>query len=716
MKKILIIAAAVLTLTNTQAQDFKNYEPLRNSGDLPADFTTPSSVKYKKDIAKLGKEKDKKAKAIKDNFYLESNFAIDGMIRSGRILMEKEYAAYLKEIVDMILKDDPELAKQTRVYITRSPIVNAVATSTGAIFVNWGLLARVENEAQLAFILAHELIHLKKKHSLKFVLKAIEVEKKKRSGGSYNYRNEENKELERHAFSREQETEADTEGFALFEKTGYSYESIRDVFNILNHAELPFSNAPFDRNFLNLSMVQLPKTYFLDSIKAIDNTLEDEDDSESTHPNLKKRVEKLDEFLTGKSSAGRSAFLVSESRFAKLQKVARFELPQMYLHRHLYQEAIYNTYLLTLSEKDSKYLDKAVAKALYGLVKYRNNENEEALAEMIKEDSIKGEIRQIYHLLDTLTKGELNLLAVGHAKAMTEKYKDDKEMKNIYDDLVWELTQNFENAEALTTAIKVKVKAKKKVSKLKKKSKKTDSEDTEKTEEKPKEEDNAPKEIEKNWFLPLSDSLLKDEAFKNLFEKYAKQRKTNKDNEEEYQEERKKAQETKYKKGHKLGINKIVVVAPMHAKLQNFGRLDYLETEESKTNMRAEIAKSAKSLGLSATILSDEQMKGGDTEKFNDLIALNEWFGEQGEAGRMSIYPHNQAEVERIAAKYGTDKFLWIGALGVKGVKEFYYFAILYDVKQGKNEIIKMEVFNHKPSQWLIDMHTYDALNQIKHK
>ena len=47
-----------------------------------------------------------------------------------------------------------------------SPVVNAFSLPNGALYITTGLLARIENEAQLATVLGHELIHYMNRHVL----------------------------------------------------------------------------------------------------------------------------------------------------------------------------------------------------------------------------------------------------------------------------------------------------------------------------------------------------------------------------------------------------------------------------------------------------------------------------------------------------------------------------------------------------------------------
>lgn len=59
-----------------------------------------------------------------------------------------------------------------RIHILVNPTLNAFAYPNGVIYVHTGLLARLENDAQLAVILAHELTHATHRHGLRGQRKA----------------------------------------------------------------------------------------------------------------------------------------------------------------------------------------------------------------------------------------------------------------------------------------------------------------------------------------------------------------------------------------------------------------------------------------------------------------------------------------------------------------------------------------------------------------
>lgn len=60
--------------------------------------------------------------------------------------------------------------------ITLNPVPEARSLSTGTIYVSSGLLALIDNEAQLAYILGHELAHVEKEHWKEDILVATGVE------------------------------------------------------------------------------------------------------------------------------------------------------------------------------------------------------------------------------------------------------------------------------------------------------------------------------------------------------------------------------------------------------------------------------------------------------------------------------------------------------------------------------------------------------------
>jgi hypothetical protein len=85
-----------------------------------------------------------------------------------KLLAEKSVQEYVSHLGDSLL---PAGAQGTtrpiefRFFVIEDPSINAASLPDGTILVNTGLLGAVENEAQLAFVLSHEVAHVLQVHS-----------------------------------------------------------------------------------------------------------------------------------------------------------------------------------------------------------------------------------------------------------------------------------------------------------------------------------------------------------------------------------------------------------------------------------------------------------------------------------------------------------------------------------------------------------------------
>jgi len=139
-----------------------NYVTVKPIGEIPNDLCTQFIQAYNNEKAELEKQNSTQREHLdrtKDKFLQESNYFINQILLSGKVLYNTPLNTYIDKIVDKILINEPELRKEIRVYVLKTPTVNASATDKGILFVNLGLIAQAGSEAQLAFIISHELIH-----------------------------------------------------------------------------------------------------------------------------------------------------------------------------------------------------------------------------------------------------------------------------------------------------------------------------------------------------------------------------------------------------------------------------------------------------------------------------------------------------------------------------------------------------------------------------
>jgi predicted Zn-dependent protease len=84
------------------------------------------------------------------------------LIRGDYLYEDPALQHYVQSVMDKLY---PEYKGTVRVGILDSPSLNAFALPNGSIYINSGMLSRLDNEAQMATVLAHEGVHFIHKHS-----------------------------------------------------------------------------------------------------------------------------------------------------------------------------------------------------------------------------------------------------------------------------------------------------------------------------------------------------------------------------------------------------------------------------------------------------------------------------------------------------------------------------------------------------------------------
>ena len=85
--------------------------------------------------------------------------------KEGLVYHEAALDAYLDRVGKAVLADKEIENVNWKFRALRDPVPNALALPNGSIYINTGLLALLEEEGQLASVLAHEVIHVSKRHT-----------------------------------------------------------------------------------------------------------------------------------------------------------------------------------------------------------------------------------------------------------------------------------------------------------------------------------------------------------------------------------------------------------------------------------------------------------------------------------------------------------------------------------------------------------------------
>jgi predicted Zn-dependent protease len=128
-------------IAQAQSYDLNNFTPLKSVGPLPDDFTVKSSEKFQQDVSNV-EGSNKREQQDLESFLLESNFQIEDILHSGRILYGDPITEYLNQIKKQILDANPEIMQDIRIYTLLSNEVNAFTFDNGIVIVTPGWLHR----------------------------------------------------------------------------------------------------------------------------------------------------------------------------------------------------------------------------------------------------------------------------------------------------------------------------------------------------------------------------------------------------------------------------------------------------------------------------------------------------------------------------------------------------------------------------------------------
>jgi predicted Zn-dependent protease len=189
-------------------------------------------------------------------FWMQMERAEDELRTSGRLVRDEVVASYVQGLTCTL---SPEYCDDIRTYIVQTPEFNASMGPNGALQVWTGLMLRVQNEAQFAFVLAHEIAHFQRRHTLqrwrdaRVKTNLASLLQLASLAAGYSFIGDAAMlatMLSLLQFDRDQEREADELGFQMLLRVGYDPLEAPKIWNALNE-ELEFADEKGPPVFLS---------------------------------------------------------------------------------------------------------------------------------------------------------------------------------------------------------------------------------------------------------------------------------------------------------------------------------------------------------------------------------------------------------------------------------------------------------------------------------
>lgn len=431
------------SLSSLLAQFDKNYQPLMFEGEIPEHFSTYLKGNLT-ETNPLRNEADAYSQKP-SSFHTLSQHALSQAMRSGSIYLNPEVNEYLNRLVDYLLKDQADLRAQIHVYGTKILIPNASCWADGTLFVNLSLLPYLDNEAQLAYILCHEIAHFQLKHSLR----AFQKEEELRNQMS----TDSDKLFDYLRFSREHELEADLAGLELFLTTSYSpsealialqqleivnQQSQYHPLNLDSLFVLPM--MPIDSAYncrpvveeeeepfvgirkLSLDKFQEKIERKMDAQEKEKKEEEEKEDLPSTHPSIEERIEALKKVLPEElDSTSYNPFVFPKEDFLKLRVISIFEYTDKVFHKGYYFSSLYQSLRMAESFPENQYLQEIAAQSLYWIAFYIRRRQLDDILPEAEVDPIAG-YDQFICSMNNMSKSTLRKLSTTFLEDRAERF------------------------------------------------------------------------------------------------------------------------------------------------------------------------------------------------------------------------------------------------------------------------------------------------------
>ncbi|NRA13001.1 MAG: M48 family metalloprotease [Crocinitomicaceae bacterium] len=647
--KFLFLIPLLTCLTSFGQADFNNYTTLLSAGTIPEDFTVLTYDKLKNDLA----EGDKSLRRTQEKVFFEGiNYAIDDLLHSGYVTYGDEISTYLEKIADKLLKKDKKSRSELRFYTLKSNSVNAFSTEQGIVFVTTGLMSQVTSEAQIAYILAHEIAHYLEHH----VVESF----------SYKTKNRRHSIEKMSVYSKDKELEADMKGLEMYQAAGYSKDEIIPTFDVLMYSYLPFDEIDISLSYFQHSdSLFLPPSLFPDKkfeIKAI----EDEDDSRSTHPNIKTRKEAITEALDNSKNWGTDINFQGDEKFKYIRNIARFEAVRNDVIEAKYGRAVYSIFLLERDFPESMYLKRMKAQTWLGLLMYRLNNKISRTID--RKSDYEGASAAIHYMIRKMNKDELEAFATRQMYDIYTDNSSDEEIKLIWERFVktlafgenFKLTEysksNYESAKGIfeinniidpndSTTVQAKA-PKSKYDRIKSK----------------KDVDLALNFDSTEFRTYLLPDIIVSEDFNAIFEKYKDEFKAEKDLEDTYDamsySDQRKFDQEESKNRLKLGIDELIVVEPtVYSYKKN--SIDRVKSEKLEASFSEVIEESSASTGIKIYPINSSQLSTEGTQSYNERSTLLNMLMQITNNNDMDPFPVDYELLNQLEENYGTTKVMF---------------------------------------------------------
>ena len=376
---VMFATVLVVFCFSSEAQLRYDYHPRQTHSELSEDLIRQLEFQFEEE------DKNMPSDRVVRRINFERRIAFMEKVLDGAFIKDDSVENYVGNVLNNIVEYNTLQTYPRRALVLSSPHINAVCYGQGIYAVTIGLLSRIENENQLAFILAHELAHDELGHIRARIVQEADLdleEKARHQTFKVIAGKIDDKEISEFRnllygyckHSRKNEMRADSMAMTLLRKAHYNEQEAFSALTVLQSTQSPkyeigaelFSpfhsiENPFQDYWLNDRLTVYSKKYMGTFLYAADSI--------ETHPSIAVRKKVLSAYLTNQVEKHAGQPL----EFAKaVSEIAAFETVESAYKNRAYDLSLYYALQLYNRYPDNTYLVSRIGKILTDLYEVKN--------------------------------------------------------------------------------------------------------------------------------------------------------------------------------------------------------------------------------------------------------------------------------------------------------------------------------------------------------
>lgn len=391
--------------------DFNNYVTIKSKGEV-------NQLLFQDPSKRIKREMELNDRSIKNTidrrvFVTENVYRTQDLFNSGNCVFGDEISEHGQKIVNALLKQNDTTKNKFEVITYKHYKPFCFITYNGLICYSTGLISNLENDAQLAFVLAMEIAHFENKKAEDFLRNVLFD--KNTSSCMYipNYPFDEDCDVYEKAVS-------------FYKNAGFSLSELNRVYKVLNYSYLPF-----DEFEVNLSCFESPKSKLPSlllneaSLKPIPEFNKEEDNNQYYD-----RHKKLISVIVNENLNAEGEIFVSEkNEFERIKDFACFESVRSMVLTKNFAKALYSILILEKKYPNSMFLKHLKAQTWLGIYQYKKNDRLNEI--LIPTKEAVGQSGEINYFLKALDLRNLAFLSLRIINDLHQENPLDIELNSI---------------------------------------------------------------------------------------------------------------------------------------------------------------------------------------------------------------------------------------------------------------------------------------------